>query len=237
MIQKIEYPVMEDDIVLAKKIASRRGKKKYSKKYSSHSQAGTHKIGLLGEIAFWRVAGLKLDLKTQARGDGGVDFRIGNCPIQLKTRDTNRYTRPDMLIEDDQEKQSIYVLAELDSTDISTVTLVGWATRSHIGSASDNIYGKRFVVSRRDLLPMGELIDVIRSLKDRLADGEELDINRILVSHGNYLKNTLTDSHFYCVTCDKLHPNRRTKASYTYLDMLLAEKERRKEKAMKARGE
>jgi len=31
MIQKIKYPVMEDDIVLAKKIASRRGKKNTAK--------------------------------------------------------------------------------------------------------------------------------------------------------------------------------------------------------------
>ena len=83
-----------------------------------------HVVGAIGEVAFAKVTGQKVDTKTIGRGDGGVDFKNG---VQIKS--TEKKFKPDLIISKRQfnmTKGTIYVLAWIK---LPVVEFVGWISR------------------------------------------------------------------------------------------------------------
>ena len=83
-----------------------------------------HVVGAIGEVAFAKVTGQKVDTKTIGRGDGGVDFKNG---VQVKA--TEKKYKPDLIISKRQfnmKKGTIYVLAWIK---LPVVEFVGGISR------------------------------------------------------------------------------------------------------------
>ncbi len=122
----------EEDIKFAEDLGKKRsasmGHKdtKNSKNFFSDKPGWwRHYIGALGEVAYSKATGHKVDTETIGRGDGGADFPNG---VQIKS--TMKKHKPDLIISKRQfnmKKGTIYVLAWIK---IPKVEFVGWITRS-----------------------------------------------------------------------------------------------------------
>ena len=81
-----------------------------------------HLVGLAGEWAFAKFAGIMPDLSIRKYGDNGIDFVVNfSFPLDVKT--ATRGNR--LLLEHNKPVADIYVLAKFDET-TQTAELVGW---------------------------------------------------------------------------------------------------------------
>jgi len=144
-------------------LARDRAKKAKSKKFSAWTDAETHFIGLVGEFAFASVTGLKVDTRWRWGGDGHVDFKVKRNTIQVKTRNTNTWGDPDLLVRPSVAKCKTYVLCEWKSSMPQIVVLVGWCTHGElIKERRDLGYGEMYYMPRRKLSDIDVLVQSIR---------------------------------------------------------------------------
>lgn len=114
--------------------------------------------GLLGEHAacVWSREA-SVDLAERRFGDGGVDLRMGNVPVQVKTR-----MRPPSLVrttEADAQRYRAYVFCAWDGADC--IALLGWSHRAEVVKCA-KVLGKggahhNYAVEDAALLPMPRL--------------------------------------------------------------------------------
>ena len=86
-----------------------------------------HTTGIIAELGFAQIFGLKVDLNEYVHGDGGVDFRVGGVSIDVKGAD-----KPVFLFLKEKSANmcaDILVLAKVENYD---VWLIGWTIRKVI---------------------------------------------------------------------------------------------------------
>ena len=159
----IETRLSTEQYLQCKILARGRAKKAKSKKFSHWTDAQTHFIGLVGEFAFASVTGLEVDTRWRWGGDGHVDFKVKRNTIQIKTRNTNTWANPDLLVKPDTAKCQTYVLCEWKSAFPQIVILVGWCTKRELMRETRDLgYGDMYFVPRRNLRDIDVLVQSIR---------------------------------------------------------------------------
>ena len=136
-------------------------------------------IGFIGEIAFAMVMQIYFprfpaaNLQARAGGDGGKDFAICDCRVDVKT--TVRANSSLLLREDKIADDTIYVAAFL-SGDMQTVSFKGFVTGADAIAEGVRKRGKsktgkanwvNLVIEQSSVRPMSELITNLRERHER----------------------------------------------------------------------
>jgi len=152
------------ELKLAKQISKGRGRKKGSKRFSKHSEADTHLIGMMGEFAFGKATGLQVQTDVSLGGDDGVDFLVNERSFQVKTRDNGQYSKPDLLCRPKEALANYYILAEWTSAFPTIVNLVGWCDHEQLTKAHKRNFGHgiRHIAPRNGLIDIDLLIDWVK---------------------------------------------------------------------------
>lgn len=122
-----------------------------------------HQWGALAELVWSRLTGWPMDKEKRSGGDGGIDFTSGETTYQVKTRNTARYNKPDLLCRTEQAKADRFILSEIDANNLTFVRFVGWCTRKELMEEKKDIPGKgeRYIRNRDKLrrIPMKIIVN------------------------------------------------------------------------------
>jgi hypothetical protein len=164
----IKYELTDVELNLADQIAHLRNDKKVAynvrskKMKKEYTEFETHYIGAKGEVLMARLLGLKLDMSSGLKGDGGTDLVFPNgLTIQIKVRTKVGW---DYLLPTDSLysfKTDIGVLVYTFPSDypseMSNVCyFAGWTSRTHFPTKARLLnlgYGKKLAISPKDMLP------------------------------------------------------------------------------------
>lgn len=156
----VETRIADAEYLQIKLVAKKRKERAGGHTFNTND---AHLIGLLGEAAFASVTGLKVNFNL-SWGDSGIDFRVGDSTIQVKTREVKNLYPPDLIVDREDFKCDYYVLCQWERHFPQIVNMVGWCTKATLVSRSteDFGYGPKYVVRRSELADADVFIQRIR---------------------------------------------------------------------------
>ena len=152
-----------EDILNAHKLSAQRNNKhpQYNKKFDiTHTDIEIHFMAAVAEIAWANLSGWEVDTSIRW-GDEGIDFHNNGNTYQLKTRDTSRYKKPDLLCRVRYVKADRFILSELEPDDPYIVNFIGWCTQKELKRSLTNIRGKgtRYIRNRHLLRELPDYLE------------------------------------------------------------------------------
>jgi hypothetical protein len=117
----------KDEFTQAETVAGLRARKKAKSKkfYAGLDEFTAHKMGVVAEMAFEKLTGLRADMDNLPGGDGGIDFERDGKTIQLKTRNSYTNKRPDLAVRKSHANADTYILSSWHELHPRKVAFIG----------------------------------------------------------------------------------------------------------------